>query len=123
MDMANIPIGVDYRTMIADAVRQVKVVLVVIGPEWLKAESADGRRRLDDPDDFVRLEIETALQARIFIIPLAVDETQLPGPAELPDTTRELAFRNGMHIRRGVDFQRDSDHLIQVIKRMTGAKE
>ena len=57
-DVDNIPYGVNFRTHIAEAVAGSKVLLVVIGPDWLETRTKAGGRRLDDPDDFVRIEIE-----------------------------------------------------------------
>src|SRR2546429_109100 len=72
MDVEQIPPGADVRQAIKDAVHSCDILLAVIGPRWLT--SSDGNtRRLDDPDDFVRLEIVSAFERNVFVIPVLVD--------------------------------------------------
>jgi hypothetical protein len=71
-DVDSIPLGVNFKTHIEAVVQQCVVELVVIGQDWLDIMDAEGNRRLDDPRDFVRLEIESALARNIPIIPLLV---------------------------------------------------
>ena len=60
MDIDSIPAGVDFEQHIREEIKICDVVLVLIGDDWLSATDDGGNRRIDDPDDFVRLEIETA---------------------------------------------------------------
>src|SRR5216684_3258765 len=64
-DVDNIPLGVDFRDYIGDAVGECDVLLVMIGDQWLDASDGSGRRRIDDPADFVRIEIEAAFKHKI----------------------------------------------------------
>ena len=71
-DVDSIPLGVDFRISLGDAVGQCNLLLAVIGRRWLSIQNESGARRLDDPRDFVRIEIEAALQRDIPVIPLLV---------------------------------------------------
>ena len=77
-DVDSIPAGTDFRNQISNAVESCQVVIAVIGPGWLSAADATGRRRLDDPNDFVRLEIEAALSRKISLIPALVGAEPCP---------------------------------------------
>src|SRR5215472_5182373 len=72
-DVDSIALGQDFRTVIADAVGQCKVLLAVIGKDWLTTMDKDGRRRLEDSGDYVHIEIATALTRGIPVIPVLVD--------------------------------------------------
>lgn len=110
-DVDSIPLGVDFREHLGDVVGRCSVVLVVIGDRWLSA-GAPGARRLDDAADFVRIEIESALERRIPVVPLLVRGAAIPGDTDLPPTLRPLAYRNGIAVRPDPDFHRDMDRLI-----------
>jgi len=83
--------GDDFVAAIRRSVESSTVVLVVVGPQWLTATDAEGRRRLDDPHDFVRLEIELALAARVAVVPVLVDGATMPAAAELPPSLAAFA--------------------------------
>jgi hypothetical protein len=114
-DVDSIPVGTDFRTQINNAVKSCHVVIVVIGPGWLNAADAKGKRRLEDPNDFVRLEIEAALGREIPLIPLLVAGATMPDSTALPDSIRELSFRHAIPIRPDPDFVRDARRLISSI--------
>ena len=76
--------GEDFVDAIRRSVQSATVLLVVVGRHWLDAADAQGRRRLDDPRDFVRLEIELALAARIAVVPVLVEGATMPAAADLP---------------------------------------
>jgi formylglycine-generating enzyme required for sulfatase activity len=114
MDVDSIPLGVDFREFLSEAVGRCRVLLAVIGPQWLPIIN----RRRDDPLDFVRLEIEAALQRRIPVIPILVSGAAMPGPDQLPAPLRLLAFRNGTAVRRNPDFHRDVDRLVKSLDRL-----
>src|SRR5690349_10570277 len=78
MDVDTIEPGVDFAEEITRAVSACKVLLAVIGPNWLAATDERGCRRLDDPDDFVRLEIEAALARGVRVIPILADDAVMP---------------------------------------------
>ncbi|WP_439381388.1 toll/interleukin-1 receptor domain-containing protein [Amycolatopsis lexingtonensis] len=92
VDTESIALGEDFRAELVTALRRTDLVLAVIGPGWLVAHADDGSRRLDDPDDSVRLELETALAARLPVVPLLVGGAALPEPDDLPTSLRPLHF-------------------------------
>lgn len=110
-DVDSIPLGSDFRTVIADAVTECKVLLAIIGVDWLDVADERGRRRIDDPNDFVHIEVATALSRQIPVIPILVDNTTMPKSAVLPDALKELAFRNATPVRADPDFLHDIDRL------------
>jgi outer membrane protein assembly factor BamD (BamD/ComL family) len=97
-DVDNIEPGEDFVERITAAVESCDVLLALIGPQWLTITNKQGQRRLDDPHDYVRLEIETAITRRIRVIPILVDEAQMPGADELPASLAPLARRNAVEI-------------------------
>lgn len=115
-DVDSIPYGVNFEKHLASVVEQCEVVLVVIGPRWVDITGDTGQRRLDDPGDYVRIEVETALKRDIPVIPLLVKGAPIPAPDELPPGIAELALRNGMPVRRDPDFHTDVDRLIDGLK-------
>jgi hypothetical protein len=117
-DVDSIPLGVDFRSHLTSVLAHTDCVLAVIGPDWLAAADASGHRRLDDPADFVRLELEAALARNVPLVPLLVRGARLPAEADLPESLRPLAYRNGMEIRPNPDFHRDLDRLEQQLRAM-----
>jgi formylglycine-generating enzyme required for sulfatase activity len=117
-DLDNIPLGRDFREVITKAVESCEVLLAVIGPTWLENRNEDGKRRLEDPYDFVRLEIETALKRKIPVIPLLVSRAVMPKAAQLSKSLQPLVFHSGLEIRRDPDFHNDMDRLIRAITEM-----
>jgi hypothetical protein len=112
--------GDDYRTVISRALAQSEVVLVVIGMEWQDAANRDGRRRLDDPDDMVRIEIETAFERRLRVVPVLVEGASVPPPARLPVSLQPLSFRTAVQLRPDPDFQTD---LLRLVDGLRAAQE
>jgi hypothetical protein len=117
MDFDSIPYGVDFREQIRQTLKRAKVVIAVIGPTWFGGRGKSNRR-IDDPADFVRLEIAIALQRGIPIIPVLVDDTPMPQVDNLPDDLRGLAFRNALILDTGVDFHHHADRLIAGIREL-----
>jgi peptide/nickel transport system substrate-binding protein/oligopeptide transport system substrate-binding protein len=92
-----------------DAVSGSAVVLVVIGPHWLGAKDATGKRSLDDPDDAVRVEVETALRLGKVVVPLLVEGAAMPATEDLPESLRELTHSLPVAVdvaHRSVDLER-----------------
>jgi hypothetical protein len=112
-DVDDIPLGVDFRKHLDAVVGKCRILLAIIGNEWVDAKDAQGRRRLEDAGDFVRIEIESALRREIPVVPLLVRGATMPSPNELPDSLKELAFRNGIPIRHDPDFNTDINRLIK----------
>lgn len=116
MDVDSIPIGVDVNEYIDQEVSQCQLFIAVIGPGWINARDEDGNRRLDKENDFVRIEIESALQRNIPLVPLLLDPAKIPSKQDLPPSLHKLLRRNGMKVRAGNDFNRDMDRLIKGIE-------
>ena len=85
-DIDSIPPGADFRQKITSAIAGCDVVLVVIGPRWLTSVDASGRPRLAHDDDFVRIEVETALSRSVPVVPLLVLGAEMPRPDEVPES-------------------------------------
>jgi hypothetical protein len=115
MDVDTIPLGVDFAEVITQAVSTCQALLAVIGPRWLTTTDADGRRRLDDPDDLVRLEIGAALDRDIRVIPMLVAGAVMPRRHELPEELARLARRNALSVRHE-SFRSDADRLLAAIE-------
>jgi hypothetical protein len=114
MDIDSISLGVDFDQKLAHSLSQCKAQLVVIGDRWLTAEDKYGARRLDNPNDYVRMEIEFALRRDMLVIPILVDGASMPPPSDLPGQLRALARRNGESISR-TRFDTDCMKLMRVI--------
>lgn len=117
-DVDSIPPGVDFARYIEDAIQQSAVALVIIGPHWLTASVGPFQRRLDDPADFVRIEIETAARLGVPIIPLLVDGATMPPAARLPTSLRLLASLNALPVRPDPDFHRDMGRVTVAVERL-----
>ncbi|HKM54098.1 MAG TPA: toll/interleukin-1 receptor domain-containing protein [Isosphaeraceae bacterium] len=115
-DVDSVPAGADFRKVIEEAVQRAEIVILIIGPSWLSAVDESGHRRLDDQNDFVRLELESALRQGKLIIPVIVRGGTMPRSSELPETVTEVAFRHAVSVRPDPDFHRDMDRLIEAIK-------
>ena len=98
MDVAGINPGIDFRKAIDDNVATCGVLLAMIGPEWVTITKSPGQRRLDDENDFVRLEIASALARNIAVIPVLVHDSKMPHPDQLPENLKDLAYRNSVEI-------------------------
>ena len=98
-DVETIEPGVDFVDAIDRALRACGVLLAVIGPRWLSLESGDGKRRLDDPNDYTRLEIATALRRDdVRVIPVLVEGAEMPPGDRLPDDLKALSRRNAIEL-------------------------
>jgi hypothetical protein len=93
MDIEAIEPGVDFGEAIDRALASADAFICMIGTDWLRATDAQGRRRLDNPGDFVRLEIEAALKREIRVIPVLVRSAEMPQSDELPESLAGLASR------------------------------
>jgi trehalose/maltose transport system substrate-binding protein len=97
-DVDNIEPGEDFVERITAAVESCDVLLALIGEHWLTITNENGQRRLDNPEDYVRLEIEAALKRKIRVIPILVDDARMPHANELPPTLAPLVRRNAVEI-------------------------
>src|SRR5262245_61581102 len=120
IDVDAIELGVDFAEEISRAVAACKVLLAVIGPTWLTTTDERGRRRLDDPDDIVRLEIEAALVRDVRVSPSLVEGAVMAGGDDLPESLAGLARRNALLIRHE-SFRYDASRLVAAIERVLAA--
>jgi hypothetical protein len=98
-DVEAIEPGVDFVEAIERALHSCAVLLAVIGPRWLSPANAGGQRGVDDPDDYVRLEIATALrQSSVRVIPVLVEGARMPAAKELPEELHALCRRNAVEL-------------------------
>ncbi|MDC0934892.1 protein kinase [Pirellulales bacterium] len=123
MDVDAIPPGVDFRSYLSQAVDQCQVVLMVIGDHWLRAMTGKWwwrKQRLRDRNDFVRIELETALQKQIPVIPILVGRTQMPRRSDLPYSLRALCGVQAAELRPAANYRHQLDSLIQSIESVQG---
>jgi TIR domain len=119
LDVDGIPSGADFRKHIKHQLRECRVVVALFGELWA-GKSTDGNRRIDAPDDWFRIEIETALERNIPVIPVVVEETQFPKSDELPPTLRPLVVRQLARLRAGKDLEHDTTTIIKDINTLIG---
>ncbi|HLM22174.1 MAG TPA: toll/interleukin-1 receptor domain-containing protein [Propionibacteriaceae bacterium] len=100
-DVDPIELGDDFVEVITAAVGSCDVLLALIGDRWLTVTDENGRRRLDDPNDLVRLEIEAALRRNVIIIPILVEGASMPRADELPASMAGLARRQALELNPG----------------------
>jgi len=115
MDVDTIRPGVDFAEAISRAVETSNVLLAIIGPHWLATMDEQGRRRLDDPDDIVRLEIEAALARDVRIIPILVDDAAMPRRQDLPESLTDLVRLNAF-VARHESFRNDAERLVAELR-------
>lgn len=119
IDFDAIPFGTDFRDKIQEAVGQCHCLLALIGDRWLAAEKG-GQQRLNDPSDFVRIEIAAALAKDIPVVPVLVGAAVLPEEGQLPPDLKPLAFRNATPLDPGRDFHSHLDRLILHLDALLG---
>ncbi len=117
MDIDYIEPGEDFVQVITDAVRSCQILIAVIGRNWLNSSKDGSTRRLDYPNDFVRLEIATALSLNVRVIPVLVQGTTMPAPQDLPDEIAALSRRQAFELSHQ-RWQRDVESLIGSLKRI-----
>jgi hypothetical protein len=108
MDVATIEPGADFRRAIETNIDRCAVLLSLIGRTWLTVTDHDGKRRLDNPADFVRIETASALKRGVTVIPVLVQGATMPQEADLPADIKDLAYRNSVeltHARWDSDLQ------------------
>jgi hypothetical protein len=109
--------GDDFVESIGTALQRCDVLLVLMGDKWLNVADEAGNRRLDDPDDFVRLEISKALSRGIKVIPVMLDEIKMPRPEQLPENLQPMTRRQLVEIDP-TRFEDDVRKLAEVIKKI-----
>jgi TIR domain-containing protein len=121
-DVEDIPLGMDFSEYIQEVVGKCDAFLAIIGNQWLDAADKAGGRRLDNPADNVRIEIESALLRKIPLIPVLVSGAEMPAADALPESLRKLAMRNATHVRPNPDFRSDMTRLIEGLEELFARK-
>ncbi len=116
-DIDTMDFGVDFVEEIERAVSVCDVLIALIGRSWLTVGDEQGNRRLDDPEDFVRLEIETALKRNIRVVPALVGGATMPKAKDLPESLSKLARRHAL-ILGDASFRADLERLIQNLEKI-----
>lgn len=117
MDVADIEPGVDFVEAIDRAVGSCDVLLVIIGKKWLTCTDASGKRRLDDPKDFIRLEAAAALRRDIRVIPVLIQDATMPTEKDLPEDLLKLARRQATEIS-DIHWDSDTEQLIEALEKV-----
>lgn len=116
-DVDNIGPGVEFGDYIKSVLPRCRVALILIGPSWLSVVDDSGRRRIDDENDWVRVEIEIALASpHLLVVPILVNGAVMPPARQLPESLRPLVRRNAAIIRRDPDFHGDVERLARAIR-------
>ncbi|TDH21433.1 TIR domain-containing protein [Segetibacter sp. 3557_3] len=115
IDIDTIQPGLDFTEVISESLKKCDVLLALIGPEWL-ASNAEGKRRIDNPDDFIRLEIAEALKRNIRVIPVLVDNAELPEAADLPADLKGLIRRQAYEVSNK-RWKFDVEELVKSLKK------
>ena len=122
MDIEYIESGDDFVGAITRALSYSNVLLALIGPRWLAVDDRSGNRRIDHPDDFVRAEIETALQRDLRVIPVLVDGATLPSPRDLPPSLQPLVRRQALELSER-NFEDTAARLISAMSGLLGEEK
>jgi len=117
-DVDSIPLGQDFRGHLNDIVGNCVAVLAVIGPKWTDIRNEAGQRRLEDPDDFVRIELEAALAREVPVVPVLVGHAAMPATGQLPGSLTTLAFRQAVDVRPDPDFHTDATRLVSALRQI-----
>ncbi len=121
IDIDNIEPGEDFVEVIERVLSQAGVMVVVVGPRWLTATDAKGRRRIDSSSDYHRMEIEAALKRPVRVIPVLMGGATMPEEEELPDALKAFARRNAIEIS-DKRFGFDTARLVEAIGRVLNPK-
>jgi hypothetical protein len=122
-DVDSIPLGSDFADVIAERLNDCDAVIVVIGRFWLTVRGQDGTPRLRDPRDYVRIEIEQALDVRAIVVPALVGNVAMPREEQLPESIRRLTRKHAISVRPDPDFHRDMDRLIRGLQEHFNRKD
>jgi hypothetical protein len=122
MDVDNIPLGEDFRQHLSNAVSTCDVLLALIGETWAGPLPGRPERRIDDAQDFVRIEVESALKRGIPVVPVLIDKAPMPAVDSLPPSLRELSFRNAAELRAGRDLKAHLNTLVQGLRSHVGRR-
>lgn len=116
IDVDTIDYGEDFIVAIERAVSKCNILLAVIGKNWLECRDKDGSRMIDNPNDFVRVEIRSALLRNIRVIPVLVEDAKIPASTDLPEDIKKLSNKNAIEISH-TRFNSDVDRLIRSLQK------
>ncbi len=119
IDIDRLRAGEQFPQVLEKRLSECRVMLAIIGPNWFNAVDDSGRRRLDEPDDWVRLEIARALARNVRVIPVLVDGVTLPKKSALPEDIRSLVDRQGFTLTNPAAFRHEIAGLVRDIGGMT----
>lgn len=122
MDIDQIDPGEDFVEVIERKVGACSIAVVLIGKNWLAASDGEGKRRLEDPEDFVRLEVASALKREVRVLPVLVGGATMPRMQQLPAPLASLSRRNAFEISDS-RFHADVDKLIEALERAASAAD
>jgi hypothetical protein len=120
MDLDSIEAGLDFAEVIRDAVGSCTVLVALIGHRWATVTDEEGHRRLDNLDDYVRFEVQTALERGVRVIPVLVDGAKPLRQQQLPSELQKLARLNALELTYG-RYEYDADQLLDTIQRVLAA--
>lgn len=113
MDTDGLKPGENFRDKIGAQLERCTVLLALIGPQWEAVLDGKGNRRLDDPRDWVRLEIATALQRGITVVPVLIERTQVPAENDLPEGLRLMLDRHAFVLNLDQGFDHGMRELVE----------
>lgn len=122
IDVYGIDLGVDFHEILAEKLGRCDVLLAVIGPEWLSSAAADGTRRIDGTGDYVRIEIAAALDRKVRVVPVFVENAADLNAGDLPFDIQALAKHNGVRLRPD-ELQGDIERLSNGLSEVMAASE
>ena len=122
LDVYSILPGQDFLAALEQQLKTTDLILVLIGPEWLNTRDADGRRRIDSPNDYVRFEIERALGSHKSMIPILIRDAKMPSAEQLPESIRAFSRKQALTMFHS-SFARDVQSLIDSIHKVLASQE
>lgn len=120
LDTADIPFGREFDKHIQESLKGCRVLLAMIGQDWLNASHEDGQKRLFDENDTVRRELEWARESGVDVVPVLLDEARMPKKLELPQNLQFISDINALPVRSGQDFQFCTRRLILFLQENYG---
>lgn len=122
VDIDSIDPGTKFADAIRSYIRSSDFVLIMIGPKWVEMTCGEGKRRLHDPKDHLRIEVETALRSKAIVIPVLVNGAQMPHPTDLPNEIAELTQIQAYTLTDS-HWQYDVEQLVRKIDPTAGKKQ
>jgi hypothetical protein len=114
-DIGGVTPGTEFPDKIGEALRESKVVVALVGSNWL-GTSAGGVRRIDDETDWVRTEIQISLALNIPIVPVVINRAQMPRASELPEPLKRFSRIQSLPLESGRTFETDVDQLSKIVQ-------